>query len=200
MQAMELLDRRTVAVAVVAFVLIVGIHWFGKEYLFLSTASPAVEMPSQTAGALSPLAAACDLETVYTSLEIALRQPERVCALNLSQHRLSELPGTIGSLVRLRALTVNGNQLQQLPAEIGWLRELQELNVSDNRLTALPAHIGWLRELRVLNIRNNQLTTIPDEIGWLQKLERLDVHGNPLPTAEIDKARRYLPNTSIITN
>lgn len=197
MQTISPSDRTIIFVVIaLAIVVIVAQRW-GTEYLFEPLESNQESISPKSVS--TPPFHVCDQDSSFTSLVAALQQPQQACSLVLRSTSLQQLPTTIGTLTELRVLDISDNHLTELLEEIGWLRKLEEFNISNNQIKEIPAHIGWLRELRQLDVSNNQLTTLPDEIGWLQKLERLDIRGNPLPQEEIEKARRYLPSASIVT-
>ena len=103
---------------------------------------------------------------------------KRLTKLDISNNRLTSLPGEIGGLRALKDLHVSSNQLTSLPAEIGRLQALQELSVSSNQLTSLPAEIGGLKALKGLYAFYNQMASLPAEIGGLQALRRLYISHN----------------------
>src|SRR3990167_8007084 len=114
---------------------------------------------------------------------------KRLTKLDISNNRLTSLPGEIGGLRALQRLLVSFNQLTSLPAEIGRLQALKHLWVSKNQLTSLPAEIGGLQALRELWVNNNQLTSLPAEIGGLQALQELNVASNRLTSLPAEIGR-----------
>ncbi|MBF0566905.1 MAG: leucine-rich repeat domain-containing protein [Nitrospirae bacterium] len=61
-------------------------------------------------------------------------------------------------------LDISGHKLTELPPEIGTLAKLQDLNLSYNQLTELPPEIGKLTNLYEFDLLRNRLTTLPPPI------------------------------------
>jgi Leucine rich repeat len=129
-------------------------------------------------------AEALEKQPVFTSLEAALREPEKVYRLDLGARpdapRLQALPAEVGRLVKLQELKLQGQGLTELPKELGRLRALQRLEVSDNALAALPGELGQLAALTELRLAGNRLQELPEELGHLRRLETLELARNEL--------------------
>ena len=117
---------------------------------------------------------------IYYSLTEALKEPDKVQVLDLSNQELTEIPVDIFQLTNLTVLHLEINQLTALPPEIGQLAQLTELHLEGNRLTVLPAEIGQLDQLIDLRLAGNQLTALPPEIGQLAQLTKLYLGSNRL--------------------
>ena len=117
---------------------------------------------------------------VYTSMAMALQNPDSVFILNLSKKKLSELPQEIKQLKNLQKLDISKNKLKELPAFIGSLAGLIELDASANNLEKIPAEIGYLKNLKRLNLNRNVIDSLPVEIGQLSNLEYLEMWDNEL--------------------
>ena len=87
------------------------------------------------------------VDKTYTSLEEALKTPDKVFKLDLSSQGLSSLPESIGNLTNLTELDLSKNQLKSLPESIGNLTNLTLLLLGDNKLNSLPESIGNLTNL-----------------------------------------------------
>ena len=111
---------------------------------------------------------------IYYSLEEALKNPEMVYELNLSNQNLTELP-----------------------PEIGKLTNIMLLEIIDSKLTNLPPEIGKLSNLTYLNLYGNQLTELPQDISKLTNLIFLSLVGNQLTKKEQKKIKKLLPNCEI---
>ncbi len=115
------------------------------------------------------------VNTVYTDLITALKEPGKVYRLSL------ENPGTIGDnigqLQNLQKLSLHGNDwdhdLKKLPPAIGKLKNLRELYIYNTDLHSLPPEIRGLKKLKILNCPT--LTSIPKEISELSALEELSL-------------------------
>jgi Leucine-rich repeat (LRR) protein len=116
----------------------------------------------------------------YTSLEAALRNPDAVIKLDLSNNGIRTIGPELGRFRNLQYLNLSANQLSDLPPELGRLTKLQVLNVSGNQLDQLPNEIGNLVNLKQLIAGQNLLKRIPPEVGRLNKLEFFDASDNRL--------------------
>jgi hypothetical protein len=74
--------------------------------------------------------------------------------LYLHDNRLTELPGSMAKLNRLRYLNISKNGFAAWPDLLGGLAGLVELRASDNRITSVPDSISRLSRLRELHLRN----------------------------------------------
>lgn len=160
-------------------------------------------------------------QKVYTNLDEALRNADKVIHLNLfnqvfeyfpdevftlsnlevlklSNMELSDIPSEITSLSKLRVLVLSNNQLQYLPYGIGDLSSLTRLDLTNNRLETIPDDIGNLSNLQVLNLSDNNISTLPEGIKDLKNLKSLRLDGNPLPNWEIVEIADALPNCKIV--
>jgi Leucine-rich repeat (LRR) protein len=97
------------------------------------------------------------IQFTFTSLEEALRRPDKVYKLRLDETNMSVLPPTIGNLVNLQELSLDRNQLVTLPPEIGKLTNLQVLVLDKNKLQRLPREMMSLRNLQKLYLNNYNL-------------------------------------------
>ena len=117
---------------------------------------------------------------VFTNLNEALQNPEKVYRLNLSKKKLKTFPMEIFKFKNLQELNLSKNKLDSLPEQIGTLTNLQVLNVSGNKLLYLPDSTGELKNLKKLVGSRNSLLAIPKRIGDLQNLEILDLWENDI--------------------
>lgn len=118
---------------------------------------------------------------VYTSLEEALLNPQKVYRLKLTKLlERDSLPAELFQLTELRELTVKGCRLCIVNTQIRELTHLVYLNLDRNKLLRLPNAIGELQELQTLIVSRNILETLPDSISKLSKLEYIDAWDNPL--------------------
>jgi Leucine-rich repeat (LRR) protein len=155
---------------------------------------------------------------VYTSLEEALKSPEKVFNLNLSDQNIvipkdvwdkfinlevlnlkndhfSEIPEEIGNLKNLRFLDLSGNDFVSLPQSLSKLKKLEELFLNDEKnllLTTKNNNLNLPASLRVLHLENDNLEQLPSEVYALKKLERLYLNNNKF--IEIPKDLRGLKN------
>lgn len=123
---------------------------------------------------------ASDTTQLYTSLESAAKNPEKVYKLKLQRSDLREFPKEILKMTNLRELDLSKNKIKEIPEEIGTLKNLVYFNMSKNRLVSVPKGIGQLTNLRTLILNQNEIDSLPDEIGNLTELRYLDLWANNL--------------------
>lgn len=119
-----------------------------------------------------------DTMYAYTSLEEALKNPEKVIKLELRRKKLKSFPMDILKFPNLQYLDLTKNNIKELPAEISELKNLQYFSISKNVLQEFPPQIGDLTNLFYLNANQNELTSIPPTVGKLTKLKNLDLWSN----------------------
>lgn len=119
-----------------------------------------------------------DTMYAYTSLEEALKNPEKVIKLELRRKKLKSFPMDILKFPNLQYLDLTKNNIKELPAEISELKNLQYFSISKNVLQEFPPQIGELSNLFYLNANQNELTSIPPTFGKLTKLKNLDLWSN----------------------
>lgn len=119
-------------------------------------------------------------QKVYTSLTVALQNPDSVFILDLSKKKLKEVPQDVFKLKNLQVLNLSRNSIKELPAEISLLTNLQKLSLSNNKLKQLPASIGDLINLVYLGLNRNLIEALPKEMGKLKNLEVLEMWDNEL--------------------
>ncbi len=105
---------------------------------------------------------------------------ENVTALDLSDKKLSTIPGTVFHNAQLKILLLHSNQLDSLPEQIRELKNLTSLNLSYNKLNNLPEQIGELKNLTELNLSGNPLNSLPEQTTELKNLTSLSLHDSQL--------------------
>ncbi len=154
----------------------------------------------------------------YSNLEEALKNPEKVFRLNLSNQNvliakdawskftnleflslrndhLKEIPQEIGLLKNLKVLDLNGNDFERLPASFSELSNLEELFLSDEKNINLNENmkiIILLPHLKVLHLENDNLDGLPKNIYRLNHLESLYLNNNRFD--EVPKEIKGLKN------
>ncbi|KAG0622240.1 hypothetical protein M758_3G083200 [Ceratodon purpureus] len=99
----------------------------------------------------------------------AMKSLER---LTLQDSALTELPESMGKLIRLQYLDIKCERLQCLPNAIGDLKMLKTLQLSQcHSLTRLPKSLGAISSLEFLNIANCAIRKLPKSLGLLSNLE-----------------------------
>ena len=118
-------------------------------------------------------------QPVFTSLEEALQNPEKVYRLKL-KIKADSLPEEVFQLYNLQEFTAARCKLNVLNQSIGKPTNLEYLNVMGNHLIRLPESLGNLVNLKTLVICRNLIESLPESIGNLKKLTYIDAWENPL--------------------
>ncbi len=71
------------------------------------------------------------------------------------------------------------------------------LDLSRKNLSSLPVEVLSFKNLRTLFLNDNNITSLPSEIAQLKNLFLIDLTGNPISVANINEAKKLLPNTDI---
>lgn len=98
--------------------------------------------------------------------------PQGIRWLILTNNRLTKLPSSIGTCVRLQKLMLAGNRLTELPESMIHCKNLELLRIAANRFEKLPSWLFELPRLSWLALAGNPITrsavfenTLP-EIAW----------------------------------
>ncbi len=99
--------------------------------------------------------------------------------LNLSGNALSELPGDLSRMYRLRVLFCSDNAFTRLPEVLGRCDALEMIGFKSNHITevpdgALPAPLRWLI------LTDNHIESMPASLGACTRLQKLMLAGNRL--------------------
>ena len=114
--------------------------------------------------------------------------------LDLSNQKLTKVPGYIFDRTKLEELDLSNNQLTgAIQSQIGQLKNLKALNAGNNLMTGVPAEVGQLQKLEVLDLSNNQLTGLPNELANLKNLKTLDISGNDYSEHDLEIIQKGLP-------
>ncbi|MCZ2355348.1 MAG: leucine-rich repeat domain-containing protein [Bacteroidia bacterium] len=161
--------------------------WFSK-FLLLFTLGCYLSLSAQTN---------LDSQPWFYDLDEALKSPEKVYKLSLSDKKYTEFPKEILVFKNLQVLNLNRNKIKELPADISTLKNLRELSLYKNKLVHLPKEFCELTRLESCYLGKNQLEGFPREIVNLRKLRYLDLTNNNLTLYEISYIRKALPNCQI---
>ena len=137
-----------------------------------------------------------DTMNAYTSLEEAMRHPEKVIKLELKREKLKQFPLQVLKFTNLQYLDLSKNKIKELPEGIDTLKNLQFLILSRNKLEKLPKQIGGLPNLKLLNINQNELFDLPAQLGKLEKLEVLDLWSNNI--GSFPEEMKYMKNLRVL--
>lgn len=146
-----------------------------------------------------PLRAQSNLDALpwFYDLDEALKTPEKVVKLSLSDKKYTEFPKEILVFKNLQILHLNQNKIKELPPDISTLKNLRELSLYRNKIIRLPKEFCDLTALESCFLGRNQLEGFPIEIRNLRKLRYLDLTNNNLTMYEISYIKKALPNCKI---
>lgn len=152
------------------------------------------------------------LNKEFFSLDEALKNPENVYRINLSNQNL-QISDTIWSkFTNLQYLSLKNDHLKQIPAGIGYLKNLKVLDLSGNDFKVLPSTfinltklqelflnddkyfkfkknipiLSTLPNLKSLHIENDGLKSLPKDIYRLSHLESLYLNNNQFKQLPIE--------------
>lgn len=144
----------------------------------------------------------------FNNLDEALKNPELVYKLNLSNQNLKlnkvdwskfvnmeyltlkndhlkEIPAGISNLKSLKVIDLSGNNFKILPVEFSNLTQLEEVILNDEKNMDLPKTLNILAKLpklKSLHLENDRLKVLPQEILDFKNLEQLYLNQNILKT------------------
>lgn len=145
----------------------------------------------------------------YISIEEALKQPEKVYRLNLSNQNfkmpsdsvwalfqnleylnlkndhLVNIPKGFGNLKKLKVLDLSGNDFKLLPESLSELENLEEIFLNDEKYMDLENSlliIKNLPKLKILHLERDNLQEIPRNLIYLYNLEKLYLNDNSFKT------------------
>lgn len=159
---------------------------------------PQVQVSSQTNVSFDEI-------NVYTNIEDAMKNPDKVYRLDLSNQQFEKLP-SFSVFTNLEYLSLRNDHLKEFPEGIGKLRKLKTLDLSGNDFLVLPDELRnlinleelylndeknldfnqtfdvlkELPELQMLHLDNDYIRKIPSSINQLNKLEALYLNHNLL--------------------
>ena len=123
-------------------------------YFIYQKQAKLVVIPQQT---VQPSLSAdiCADKITYRSLEDALKEPNKVCYLDLSRRNLTELPKEVLQFNNLQSLYLNFNKLTILPEDIKNLNNLTSIDLTGNPITIEETDRirSLLPKVNILNIQ-----------------------------------------------
>lgn len=143
-------------------------------------------------------------EKEFTTLNDALKSPEKVFRLNLSNQEISisneqwlrfinlehlnlkddhlkEIPIAITKIKSLKTIDLSGNDFTNLPEEFSNLTNLEEIYLNNEKNMNLPRTLSILAKLpmlKSLHLENDNLSKLPSEILSFKNLENLYLNQN----------------------
>ncbi|MCQ2305911.1 MAG: leucine-rich repeat domain-containing protein [Bacteroidales bacterium] len=118
----------------------------------------------------------------YTSIDKALKRPNKVLSIDVACQGLSALPDEMAKLTNIVSINLLGNQFDTFPPVLGKMTTLDEISLSTNKLSFIGPEIGQCKNLRILIMNANRITELPKEIGELTELLYLDISRCPIST------------------
>ena len=91
--------------------------------------------------------------------------------IDLSCHKITQLPAWIGQLSQLKVLNLYANRIKVLPAALTRLNKLEALYLHGNSLEEIPHFLTLLPHLKTLDVSDNGIWVIPN---WLPEMESLE--------------------------
>ena len=142
----------------------------------------------------------------FTNIEDALKEPEKVFRLNLSNQSLNikadvwakfinleylnlsndhlkTIPNEISLLKNLKTLDLSGNDFEMLPKDFIKLSNLNELFLNDDKNLKIEENIEVLRKmisLKTLHLENDNIIKLPNNFNKMKTLEQLYLNHNKL--------------------
>jgi Leucine-rich repeat (LRR) protein len=126
------------------------------------------------------------VDLVYTDIKVAIKNPDSVYQLNLSEKNIKRQIKQIERFKNLEYLDLSFCNIDEFPDEITNCVNLKYLNLSSNSIVHLSENISKLKRLENLIIGYNNLETLPSSIGQCTLIKEIDMSGN--------YQIKYLPN------
>src|ERR1035437_4196575 len=119
-------------------------------------------------------------ETYFTFWDDALKNPDAVYKLRLTNQNLTAVPEGISKFKNLVSLDLSDNQITSIPSRLCTLKNLESFSLNGNKITSVGSEISCLVNLKKLFLQNNDIASLSSEIGSLKNLRYLYLFGNLL--------------------
>ena len=113
------------------------------------------------------------IKKTYTNLEEALKSPDKVYRLDLSDQNLSKFVVFLQKFSNLEYLSLKNDHLRTLPKEIFELQKLKILDISSNDFETLSNDFIKFKNLEELYLNNEKNLNVPQTLNLLSKLPKL---------------------------
>ncbi|MEM0575098.1 leucine-rich repeat domain-containing protein [Flavobacterium polysaccharolyticum] len=159
-----------------------------------------------------------DKNREFNDLNDALKTPELIYRLNLSNQNLKldgvdwskfvnleylslkndhlkEIPSGITKIKTLKSIDLSGNDFDVLPSDFANLEFLEEIKLNDETKMNFPKTLDVLAKLPMLKslyLENDQLKTIPSEVLKMKSLENLFLGNNQIEKVPVLKKLDHL--------
>jgi Leucine-rich repeat (LRR) protein len=112
-------------------------------------------------------------EIEYTNYDEALKDPEKVTRLKLSQDHLGSFPKGVNKFKNLQYLSLRNDHLKIIPEEIFDLKYLKILDLGGNDFDTLPDSFSKLQNLEELYLDNEANLNLDANLKVISELPRL---------------------------
>lgn len=109
----------------------------------------------------------------YTSLSDALKEPEKVVRLNLSNQKINLSNENWSKFINLEYLSLKNDHLKEIPSAILNLKSLKTIDLSNNDFTNLPEGFSNLTNLEEIYLNEEKNMNLPKTLTILSKLPKL---------------------------
>jgi len=112
----------------------------------------------------------------YNNLEEALKNPNEVLRLNLSNQNFNTLPDSIWDKFKnLEYLSLKNDHLKEIPVGIGNLSKLKVLDLSNNDFKVLPQSFSRLENLIEIYLNDEKKMDINQSLSVIKDLPNLKI-------------------------
>uniref|UniRef100_UPI004048FFFD leucine-rich repeat domain-containing protein n=1 Tax=Fulvivirga sp. TaxID=1931237 RepID=UPI004048FFFD len=134
----------------------------------------------------------------HKDLNKALKHPNKILALDLSNQGLTGIPSEVSEFNNLQFLSLTENDISQIPEFIYNNDSIRGLFFYANENLKLSSSIGGMTNLSVLEVIRCGLDSLPVELFELKDLKHLGISGNNLTMEQIEMIKTNLPNCKVM--
>ena len=109
----------------------------------------------------------------FTDINEALKNPEKVFKLNLSNQNILISNEQWKKFINLEYLILKNDHLKVIPVEIAMLKTLKEIDLSGNDFKSLPVEFENLVNLEEIYLNDEKNMNLPKTLSILSKLPKL---------------------------
>lgn len=122
--------------------------------------------------------------------------------LIFSENWFNDLAAAKANPEKVLYLDLSLKKYKTFPREILTFKNVEQLYLSYNYWTSIPDSISTLSKLKIIDITGNYyLNYLPREaLSQLPQLEKLIVKDNKLAPGEVEKIKKLLPATEVVTD
>lgn len=139
----------------------------------------------------------------FTSLENALKNPEIVTRIDLSNQEVQLTDAVLKQFKNIEFLSLKNDNLEEVPHGIVYLKKLKVLDLSGNDITELPRFMKKLKNLEEVYLNDETNLDVDQSIGILTKLPKLKslhLEGDHLTTIPKSIAKLTFLESLYLTN